>query len=76
MIDSINDEPVEFQEYEMAEAMPPAITDWDGLVLERRNDGGQRLADSLCVYRHRHCRHHHLSGEVRRQTDGRHKADG
>ena len=37
-IDTINDEPVEFQEYEVAESMPPAIMDWDGVVLERRND--------------------------------------
>ena len=37
-IAKVNAEPVEFQEYEVPDTMPPMIEDWDGLVLERRND--------------------------------------
>ena len=38
MISKVNNSPVEFQEYEMADYGPPMIEGWDGLTLERRND--------------------------------------
>ena len=38
MISKVNATPVEFQEYEVADTMPPMIEGWDGITLERRND--------------------------------------
>ena len=34
----INNTPVEFQEYEVADVMAPAIAGWESVTLERRND--------------------------------------
>ena len=38
MIYNINDTLVEFQEYEIADAMAPAIAGWESVTLSRRND--------------------------------------
>ena len=38
MIDKINNTPVEFQEYEPADEIAPAIASWESVTLQRRND--------------------------------------
>ena len=38
VVSTINDEPIEFQEYQVSDSMAATIDGWDSVVLERRND--------------------------------------